>query len=339
MRICQVVASWGDGGLEKHVAELSNALCAQHEVSVIAHPDSAARFDPAVRFLPVDFSRGRWSPSLYRDLLRALRSQPFDIVHAQANKAASLVGRLRPWVAARGFVATLHNRKGSTRMYDRFDRVITVSPGIAPLVRRAPVTVIYNGIRATPHIAGGRALLAAEFGFDPARPVLLGLGRLVEAKGFDLLVPAAARAGVQVLIAGDGPMRDSLAAQIRVLRAPVVLAGFRSDAPRLVAAADGLVVASRHEGGPYTLPEALLACTPVISTRVGMVPEFLPPSLLVAPGDEDALAALLGWTQANEGAWQALMQPVFRRAQSELTLDAMVAKTVAVYEGLLGNNA
>ena len=32
MHICQVVASWGNGGLEKHVIELSNALSAEHQV-------------------------------------------------------------------------------------------------------------------------------------------------------------------------------------------------------------------------------------------------------------------------------------------------------------------
>ena len=44
MHICQVVASWGNGGLEKHVIELSNALSAEHQVTVIVHPLMKDRF-------------------------------------------------------------------------------------------------------------------------------------------------------------------------------------------------------------------------------------------------------------------------------------------------------
>jgi glycosyltransferase involved in cell wall biosynthesis len=73
----------------------------------------------------------------------------------------------------------------------------------------------------------------------------------------------------------------------------------------------------------------------VVSTRVGMVPDFLPEALLAPPGDEEALTALLAWTRTHAPEWQALMQPVFARARAELTLEAMVAKTVAVYENAL----
>ena len=48
MHICQVVASWGQGGLEKHVFELSNELSKKHQVSVIAHPLMRENFAPDV---------------------------------------------------------------------------------------------------------------------------------------------------------------------------------------------------------------------------------------------------------------------------------------------------
>lgn len=336
MRICQVVASWGDGGLEKHVVELSNALSEHHEVALVGHPSMQERLNSRIHFMAVDFSRPRWSPTLYRDVLRALQSWPADVVHAQANKAASMVGRLRPWTPAKAWVATLHNQKGSTRMFDRFDQVITVSPGIASLVRKAPVTPIYNGIRVPPAVANGRELLAGEFGFDAAQPILVGVGRLVEAKGFDILVPATAKAGVQVLIVGEGPMRPELEKAIAQSGAKVVLAGFRKDAQRLMAAADGFVLSSRNEGFAYVFVEALLAERPVLATDIPMVCDFLPRELIVPVTDVDALAAGLQRVSADLATWRQQMAPTFAKAQAELTLEAMVQRTAAVYTKALG---
>ena len=334
MRICQVLASWGHGGLEKHVVELGNALCEEHEVAVIAHPEMQSRFDPRITFIPVDFSRGRWSPGLHRDLLAALKSWPADIVHAQANKAASLVGRLRPLVKAGGFVATLHNQKGSTGMFRHFDHVIAVSPGIAVLIKSRPVTAIYNGIRAPQPVENGRALLAAEFGFDAGRPILIGVGRLVEAKAFDILVPAAAQAKAQVLIVGDGPMKPELEAAIAKTGAEVRLAGFRTDAQRLMAAADGFVLSSRNEGFAYVFVEAILAKRPIVATTIPMVAGFVPEDLLAPVEDVAALAERLAWAVAHPDDWRQKMQPYFDKADNELTLQAMVRKTVAVYQNL-----
>lgn len=336
MRICMVTHSWGDGGLEKHVTELCNALCERHEVALIAHAPMGERLDPRVHFMPVDFTRSRLSPGLIRDLLRALRSWPADIIHAQANKTSELVGILRRWIPGKAFVATIHNQKGTTRMFSHFDQVIAVSPGIVPLVeKRAPVTAIYNGIRVPPAVADGRQLLAKEFGFDPARPILLGLGRLVEAKGFDILVPAAAAAGVQVLIAGEGPMRPQLEQAIAASKAPVVLAGFRSDAQTLMAAADGFVLSSRNEGFAYVFVEALLAQRPVLATDIPMVRSFLPPELIVPVADVDALAAALRRLSNDLDGWRAAMQPAFATARAELTLEAMVSRTEQVYRKAL----
>ena len=144
MRICQVTASWGDGGLEKHILELILGLRADgHEVSVIGHPDWAAKLPPDVRLFPADFEQARFSVPLLRSLLRVFRAQRFDVVHAQANKAASLVKMLRlfmPGETAR--VATLHNEKKRLSMFRGFDRVIAVSGRLAALLPGVPVSVV-----------------------------------------------------------------------------------------------------------------------------------------------------------------------------------------------------
>lgn len=332
MHICQVVASWGNGGLEKHVIELSNALSIEHQVTVIIHPLMKDRFVEAVNVITVDFSQSRWSPRLYWQLLHIINELKPDIIHAQASKAALLVSRLRQWLPLTlKYVATLHNQKGTTSMFEGFDQVIAVSPGIAHLIKKAPVTAIYNGVIAPIPVANGRQLLAQEFGFDAAKPVLIAIGRLVDAKGFDILIPAVLRAGVQVLIVGEGERRTLLEAQIAETKATVVLAGFRQDAQRLLAAADGFVLSSRNEGFAYVFVEALLAQRPVVVTAIPMVQEFVPEQLIVPVEDVEALAERMQWAVSHLAEWRELMQASWQKAQLQLTLEAMVMQTVAVY--------
>lgn len=339
MHICQIVASSGNGGLEKHVIELSNALSVDHQVTVLVNPDMRHHFSPAVNVVGIDFSQSRMSPRLYWQLLKVIKQLQPDIIHAQANKAAYLVARLRPWIKAKiGYVATLHNQKKQVAMFKTFDRVIVVSSRLASLVKQAPVSVIHNGIRTPIPMPGGRAYLVDRFGLDAEQQIWLAVGRLVEAKGFDILVAALAAKPlqkIQVVIIGDGPLYKALAEQIESSQANVVLAGYCEDSQRLLAVSDGLIISSRNEGGPYTLVEALLSRVPVISTDVGMVSEFLSAECMVPVCDVDALAEKLHWAATQNAAWKSAMEPMWQKAQENLTLEGVVAKTVEVYLNVL----
>lgn len=333
MHICQVVASWEHGGLEKHVIELSNELSRHHQVSVIAHPLMREHFAAAINFIALDFSQSRWSVRLHWQLQQLLQTLKPDVIHAQANKAALLVKRIRPFLTfSARFVATLHNQKGDTSMFEGYDQVIVVSPRLAPLVKNAPTTPIYNGVRLPALSGRNRQLLADEFGFNSNKPVFIAVGRLVLAKGFDILIASAAQAQVQILIVGDGDLKATLQAQIEQSHAAVVLAGFRTDVPQLMSAADGFILSSRHEGFAYVFVEALLAQSPILATAIPMVQDFMPPELIVPVADVEALANKLTWISEHSKEWQQQMQPSFEKAQQLLTLEAMVKQTVAVYQ-------
>ena len=177
-----------------------------------------------------------------------------------------------------------------------------------------------------------RQQLADEFGFDINKPIFIAIGRLVLAKGFDILIAAAAKANVQIVIVGDGELKDSFKTQIEATKAAVVLAGFRANVPQLMSAADGFILSSRHEGFAYVFVEALLAQRPIVATEIPMVQDFMPTELIVPVEDIDALAAKLAWVSHHPQDWLQLMQPSFDKAQKLLTLEAMVAQVVAVYQ-------
>lgn len=138
------------------------------------------------------------------------------------------------------------------------------------------------------------------------RPYILGLGRVVPQKGFDLLVDAYARLlprladAPDLVIAGDGPERESLQAQVDALGlgARVHLIG-RADRPLAVALFRGcalFALPSRHEPQGIVSLEAMACARPVVAARVGGVPEIVrdgETGRLFPGGDAEALAGAL----------------------------------------------
>jgi glycosyltransferase involved in cell wall biosynthesis len=335
--VCQVLAGVGDGGLEKHFVELTNRLTQCCDVSAIAHASFAARLSPAVRLFPLDLSGSRLNPLTIRRLRRALRNSGCQVVHAHANKAAALVAR-----AARGLdlatVATIHNVKRSMGMFRRFDRVIAVSPLAAEGLDHPHIEIIFNGITPPPPPeASASALQRASLGLTGQSPVAVSVGRLVEAKGFDLLIDAWREIDAQLLIVGDGPQRAQLAGQIQrlALGDRVHLLGHRHDVPALLNLADLVVIASRREGYSYVMCEALHARRVIVSTDVGGPAVLLPQAFLVPVENVPALNRCITATLADLSAAHRHYEPVWQMAAEELTIDAMADKTESLYRRLL----
>jgi glycosyltransferase involved in cell wall biosynthesis len=134
-------------------------------------------------------------------------------------------------------------------------------------------------------------------------PIVGTIGRLVEQKGLDVFIAAAAqvagqRSDVEFQIAGEGPLRESLAQQIAAqgLTDRIHLLGNRSDVPDLLRQFAVFVSSSRWEGMPYALLEALAAQRPVVATQVLGSEELIQDGvtgLLVPPADPTALSSAI----------------------------------------------
>jgi glycosyltransferase involved in cell wall biosynthesis len=135
----------------------------------------------------------------------------------------------------------------------------------------------------------------------PSRPRILFSGRVVEAKGVETLLRAAARLDVPLDIAGEGwwlPRARRLAARLG-LSGRIAFLGWL-DGDELAKAYDraGVVALPSHWPEPFGLVglEALAHGRPVVASRTGGIPEWLAHGevgLLVPPGDEAALARAL----------------------------------------------
>lgn len=337
MKICQLLLSRGNGGLEKHVRELSTQLAeSDHTIAVVADKHFLSDLPAGIERYPIPAGLGRRNPLLQLSIRKTLHRINADIVHAQANKAAFVLSRLASSLPA-VTVGTVHNIKRDIRSFNQLDHVITVSRGLAERFTDDKTSVIYNGISSP---AAASRDLYREFALIPDVPVLLAVGRLVPAKGFDMLLEAVNGLRINLLVIGDGPDMPQLQKQAGHLSAEtrVCLTGHRADAASLMASADAVLISSRREGFSYVLSEALLSGCRVLATDVPVANEVLPADLVTPVESAYLFRERLVSLLAAPSRWSALMMHPHETARRGMTLAAMSQQTLATYHKLVSTS-
>jgi glycosyltransferase involved in cell wall biosynthesis len=305
--------------------------------------------------------RGPFDWRVITQLLRLCRREKVAIYHGhdyKSNLLGLLLARLHPMrliTTAHGWV---HHTARTPLYYcidkfclRRYERVLCVSEDLAAACREAGVhprrlMLLENGI----DLAGyARTTSIAEakgrLGFDPARPLIGAIGRLVLEKGFDVLIDAIAmirRGGMaaQLVIVGDGDEGLRLQAMIERLglEPDVRLAGFRADPRPYFEALDVFALSSRREGLPNVLLEAMAVSVPCVATRVGGVPRVIEDGVngrLVAPGEAGALAAGITQLLGHEPLKQRLGAAGRRVIEERYSFARRIERLAALYDELL----
>jgi glycosyltransferase involved in cell wall biosynthesis len=149
--------------------------------------------------------------------------------------------------------------------------------------------------------------------------------------------------GVEVRIGGDGPLRYRLEEMSRKLglTSKVRFMGWlsRDQLELHYRAADVFVVSSDYEAGPITMLEAMVAETPVVSTRIRGFPELARDgvdALLVGPGDYVAMANAIIEALTNEDLARRLMRNG-REFAMRFTWDRVAKETLSAYREAVGD--
>jgi glycosyltransferase involved in cell wall biosynthesis len=324
----------GADGLSNHVAALSREQArAGHAVTVL-QPQQPPGFAGGVRMervalAPRVLARIGTKRATLEFALRAAarlrdahRREPIDVVHCHGDVIeAAVLGR---WGRAAGVpvVLTIHGCPPRNLQYRVFARrflaavshIIVVSPEIrAELVRVGVrperISVLSSGVDLSRFAgaAAARPAARARAGLPDGVTVVVAVGRLHPVKGLEYLVRAAALLPdpdrVRVVIVGDGPERETLAALAAQTR-NVVLAGAKgaAEVTDYLLGADLFVLPSvdlpgQREGTPTALMEAMAAGLPVIVTDSGGSPALAEASgggVVVPQRDPRRLAAAIG---------------------------------------------
>ena len=357
MKVAHVHRIAGIGGSERHLLTLLPALSERDvEVRFVGldvsgqasdpfYRELAARGVPAVR-LP---SRGDVDPLLALRLPRLLRRLRPDVVHTHLVHA-DVYGALATVGSPFALVSTKHNddpfRAGPFRLVERAlarraDAVVAITDSVRRFaidnigLPAAKIATIHYGLDEPPPPWNGDVADA------PSGRMLLGVGRLVEQKGYDTLVRAlpairAAHPDVVLVVVGEGPLRRELmrlAADLGVADA-LHLPGRSGDVAAWMRRAEVFVHPSRWEGFGLVVLEAMLLGLPIVATRVSALPELIehPVSgILVEPGNDATLAAaaieLLGDASRRTTLGAAAQQ----RARTAFSVARMADATVALY--------
>ena len=365
MRVLQLLVSTRLGGGSRHVFDLTRGLAATGVTPIVAAPRDGPFFE---RFEKAGIEThaaalNRLSPQTLARVVGLARRQRVDVVHSH-GKGAGLYGRLAARMLGLPAVHTFHGlhheryRPLARRAYVRLEAalarftrtVINVTEsqqatGVAlGLFRLSRSVVIPNGVDAAEidALVAGRAVTRGAQGLALDDLVVGSVARFDAVKALDELLEAVHRARattprLRAVLVGTGPEEGRLYARTHTLGLDdtVIFTGPVEDAVRLFAAWDLYVTASRVEGLPLTVLEAMACRRAVVATDIpghGVAITEGVTGLLTPPGDVDALSRAMESLLASPARRRDMGEAGRRRVEADFALGPMVARVVDVYE-------
>jgi glycosyltransferase involved in cell wall biosynthesis len=286
---------------------------------------------PQVRHLHAHFAHGAttvtWFAAMISGRTFSFTGHAKDIYSPALNPAGLLGRKLR--AAAFAVTCTEANRR----------HLEAIAPG-------ARVRLLYHGLNADfSRLLNGCPPPAARNG----RLRVLGVGRMVPKKGFDVLVEACAILARSVeleaaIVGGGGEHSTEVAERIRRhgLEARVRVGGVL-DQPALLEEYRGASVLclpcrvledGDRDGLPNVLVEAMACGLPVVTTPVSGIPELVRDGvngLLVPPDDPDAVAAALHRLFADRALAERLGNAGRETVLARFDGEALVAPLVELF--------
>jgi glycosyltransferase involved in cell wall biosynthesis len=336
--------------------------------------DARALSDAAVRLVP--YLKHPIAPWWDAKALLALRAhfkkREIDLVHTHSSKAG-LIGRLAARLA--GVPAVVHtahgwsfNRTQPAHVRHVFatlervgatltDRLVMVSrrnldEGLAlGIGRPGQYAVVRSGIDVAAHgrPAKDRETMRSALGIEPDQILVGTIACLKHQKApLDFVRAAAlahARCGrLRFVMAGDGELRDEVAALVRELGLQEIIRplGWRRDVVELLHAMDVFLLTSRHEGLPRVVLQAMAAGCPVVATDVDGTPEVVRDrltGLLIPPERPQQAAERVLELAGNQPLRRRIAERALRELREEFDIHGMVRTLERIYISLLDERA
>ncbi len=359
------------GGLFRHVADLVRGQIARgHKVGIIADSTTGnARSDEIFAELGPQLELGLTRIPMPRQLspldapaawhvTRRINETGADVIHGHGAKGGAYArlafpGRkvVRAYTPHGGSLLLRHDN-WSGRMYLTLERIL--------LARRALFLFesAYSGALFREKIGKPNGIVrvihngVSKAEFAPVEPApdatdLVFIGEFRPVKGIDILIDAIAelhrrKIAVTATLVGGGPDEAILRAQVEKLSLQkAVRFGPVMPARRALTLGKVMVIPSRAESLPYVVLETAACGMPLITTRVGGIPEIYGPltNTLVPAGNVAALADAIAQAIENPKEAAEIAQELRERVATSFSVDTMVEGVLSAYRQALGEPA
>ncbi len=364
--ILHIIDTTGPGGAETVFIDLASRLPAALYRAVVVIRGKGWVYEELCRrgLQPILLdAKGSFNWRYLKQLMALIRREQVDLIQSHllgSNVYCALAG----WLTRTPVVATFH---GAVDIGERerlkalkfgainlgASQVVAVSNSLCadimartPL-QRAKISVIYNGIATAEFQRAAHGALREQFGCGADELVVGSLGNIRSAKGYDLLLRAAAllkqqQRRVQFIIAGQGS--GGLYERLLALRSELGLetsvhfAGFNDDPADFLAGLDMFLLSSTSEGFSIATIQAMAAGLPVLVTRSGGPQEIVTHGengWMVVAGSAQAIAAGIS-ALADDPQLRARLAANGRtHALQRFDISAMLQAYMAIYTRLL----
>ncbi|AZT84121.1 glycosyltransferase family 1 protein [Marinobacter sp. NP-4(2019)] len=307
-------------------------------------------------------SKGSFNLGYIRALRHLLKAEKVDLIHAHLL-GSNVYGALLALICRTPMIATFHGAvdvaAGERFLRTKFSiigwgasSVVCVSKRLQyELAERSPLPkhklkLIYNGVNPEIFSRAPATALREELGLSEDATLVVSVGNVRPAKGYEYLVDAAvnmADVDTNTHFIVVGHQREELFNKLKaqVAEAPrqpnIHWLGFRQDVADVLRQADIFLLPSISEGFSISTVEAMMAGVPVIATRSGGPEEIIvdgESGLLVPIKDPDAIVrAILNLKET------ALCREVTERARKtaydRFSLESMLQSYFGLYQSLV----
>lgn len=300
-----------------------------------------------------------YNPFNILKLAKAFRAAKPDIIHTHGYFAAT-IGRIAAKIAGVpiciNHVHSAYWEYTSRNLFiERFlsqatSKIICVSDHVRNFVINhekidpSKVEVIYNGISFP--LIPSREQARQAFNAVEGDVIITTVASLFENKGHKVLLKALSLVSDQgknfkCWIIGEGPMEKELKELTQQLKlaSKVFFWGVREDVGRFLSASDIFVLASiQREGLPISVLEAWAFQVPVITTKVGGLPEIIEDQingLLIAPNDPVLLAAAISGLIDDQPKRIRFTQAGIIKFKEQFDVQLMVSRIEDLYQECL----
>lgn len=252
----------------------------------------------------------------------------------------------KDWYLSKGFSSKLYPIRRQTLINSNAHYI-----AVSEFIKERAIAQGYPEKRIQTHHIGVDTDQFAVNHEIPCRPLVLFVGRLVEKKGCSYLISAMGKvqdihADAELIIIGDGPLRNELEQQAAKLLRRYTFLGVQEPAvvrqwmqsARVVAIPSITAESGDSEGLPITVYEAMASGRPVVSSLTAGIPEAVvhnETGFLAKEKDVDELAAYLTQLLVDNELWNNFSISSAKRCYTFFSLKKQTELLEEIYDSII----